>query len=113
MTTIWIDGPDHISTPVGAAFFLVEHSHCTKRWTRHELRDTPPRTNQSFEARPRGWCGTTNDVSTHGRGVWRVTRVAKNGRVQLVRVTDPAELREYLDEVGFPDLIDELTETAA
>lgn len=113
MTTIWIDGPDHISTPVGSAFFLVAHSHHLKGWTRHELRDTPPRTNQSFEPRPIGWCGSYNDVSTQGRGVWRVTRVAKNGRVQLTRVTDPTELREYLDETGFPDLLDDLIETAA
>lgn len=113
MTTIWMDGPDHISTPVGSAYFLVEHHHTLRGSRRHELRDTPPRTNQSFEPRPVGWCGTTNNVATFGRGVWRVTRVAKNGRVHLSQVTDRDEIAAYLEEAGFPDLLDELTTDAA
>lgn len=103
----WIDGPDHITAPVGSTWFLVSHSHALKSWTRYELRDSPPKTNQSFEDTPIGWCGTYNDVATYGRGVWRVVRVAKNGRVQLARVTDRAEIAAYLDEIGFPDLVDE------
>lgn len=34
--------------------------------------------------------------------------MAKNGRVLLQEVTDQAELEEFLDEYGYPELIDDL-----
>ena len=39
---------------------------------RYALHDDPPRTNQSYEPREFGWCGTTNDVAVYGCGRVRV-----------------------------------------
>ena len=109
-TTMWIDcDPD--SDPTTG--FLVEITHETKGGTRHELRLRPPYTNQSREPRPMGWCGTYNDVATYGCGVWRVVRsVPESGRCKIEKVTDPEALEAFLEEVGFPDLLAELTAPA-
>lgn len=105
-TKLWIDG-EH---GVGDAGFLVRISNPVKGSDRYELRNRPPTTNQSHQPRARGWCGTWNDTATHGCGVWKVVRVAKNGRVQLVEITDRSALVAFLDEHGFPDLLDECLE---
>lgn len=104
MTTMWIDGEELNQGDHG---FLVEISNSVKGSERHELRNRPPRTNQSHEYRINGWCGTYNDTATYGRGVWKVVRVAKNGRAQIVEVTDREELEAFLDEYGFPELIEQ------
>lgn len=104
MTTMWIDGDD---LEVGEVGFLVRTSNPVKRSEWHELRNRPPRTNVSHQDTPRGWCGSYNDNSTSGLGVWKVIRVAKNGRAQIVEVTDRDELVAFLDECGFPDLIEQ------
>ena len=100
---MWIDAEDPIE--VG---FLIETSHETDGWTRFELADRPPYTNQSREPRPVGWCGSYNNVATYGRGVWAVARVARNGRTKIARVTDQGLLRDFLDTVGYPELLDAL-----
>lgn len=110
MTAMWIDGEN---LNVGEIGFLVEISNAIKGSERHELRNRPPRTNQSHEDRPRGWCGTWNDNSTNGCGVWKVTRTAKNGRAQIVEVTDRDALVAFLDEYGFPELLDECLPASA
>lgn len=67
---------------------------------------TPPaHTNQSHKPRLRGWCGSWNDTSTYGRGVWEVVRVAKNGRCLLSEL-DGDEMQAVLDDLGYPDLTD-------
>ncbi len=103
MTTMWI-GPDE-TLSVGDAGFLVEISHTTDRWERHELRDTPAFTNVSREPQLHGWCGSYNNVATYGRGVWRVIRVAKNGRC-LIQELEGDEMQAVLDDLGYPDLTD-------
>jgi hypothetical protein len=39
-----------------------------------------------------------------------VTKVARNGRVQLTEITDTETLAEFLDEFGYPELLDDLLE---
>ena len=104
MTTMWI-GPDE-NLRVGDKGFLVEHSNPFQGWERHELRDTPAHTNQSRKPRLNGWCGSWNNTNTYGRGVWRVIRVAKNGRC-LIQELGGDERQAVLDELGYPDLTDE------
>jgi hypothetical protein len=101
MTTLWI-GPDETLT-AGQIGFLVEKSHTLNGWTRYELRDTPPYTNQSRQPMLHGWCGSYNDLSTSGHGMARVVRLAKNGRA-LVQELEGNELVEALEEFGYPEL---------
>lgn len=101
MTTMWI-GPDE-SLRAGDVGFLVERSHNLHGTSRYGLCDTPAHSNLSHEPRLHGWCGTTDDVATYGRGMARVERLAKNGRA-LVRVLTGDELAEALEEHGYPDL---------
>jgi hypothetical protein len=79
---------------------------------RHELRLRPPYTNQSREPRPKGWCGSYNNVSTYGRGIWRVIRRVENGRCKIEEITDSDRLANFLEEFGYPDLLDELVPEA-
>lgn len=106
--TLWIDDDGLLQR--GERGFLVRNHHETKGWDRYYLRNNPPKTNVSFEARPYGWCGTCSDIATHGEGVWEVTKLAKNGRVQLTEITDAETLAEFLDEFGYPELMDDLLE---
>ena len=107
--TLWIDNSDGL-LQVADRGFLVRNSHETKGWTRYFLRNNPPKTSRSFEARPYGWCGTCDSIATFGEGVWEVTKLAKNGRVQLTEITDAETLAEFLDEFGYPELLDDLLE---
>lgn len=99
--TRWI-GPDDTLT-VGDIGFLIEHYNESSGGSRFELRDTPPYTNQSHQPRLSGWCGTWNNVGTHGHGLARVERLARNGRA-LVRPLDGDELTAALEELGYPEL---------
>jgi len=102
MTTQWI-GPDD-SLSVGDVGFLIEKANpYNGGWERWELRDTPPYTNQSHMPRLHGWCGSYNDVSTHGHGVGEVIRVAKNGRC-LIKILEGEDQQAILDDLGYPDL---------
>jgi hypothetical protein len=101
----WI-GDEYSNFTPGETGFLVEKSHNLKGWTSWELREHPPRTNMSNVPHCVGWCGTTNDVSVHGHGLWRVVRVAKNGRALVERLQGDA-LQAALDEIGYPDLMDD------
>lgn len=108
--TMWIDDVDQ-EMEEGLTAFLVRVNNGVQGWTRYEMRARPPHTNQSNEPRPFGWCGSWNDASTTGQGVWRVIRVAKStGRVRIRQVTDRAELEAFLEECGYPDLIEDLVE---
>ena len=101
----WI-GTEGDTFTVGETGFLVEITHTTNGWTRFSLRDHPPKTNQSFKPMLHGWCGSYNDVSTFGRGMARVERVAKNGRA-FVRELTGDELVAALEDFGYPDLIEQ------
>ena len=50
-----------------------------------------------------GWCGSYNNISTSGCGVWKVTRIAKNGRM-LIQEATAEEVEAFLEEMGYPDL---------
>jgi hypothetical protein len=102
---LWIHGCDGLA--VGDAGFLVRISNAIKGNERHQLRHRPPHTDQSNEPIPRGWCGTRNNTATHGVGVWRVLQVAHDGRVEIREITDRDEIAAFLDEYGYPDLLDE------
>lgn len=115
-STFWI-GSDHPGDPcntytVGLAGFLVEHSNAVRGWTRYELRDHPAQTNRSFKPRVWGWCGTDNDVGTYGAGIARVERIARNGRA-LVKVLSGAEAVAVLNDLGYPELADDVDEPEA
>lgn len=96
----WIDE----QAPYMDVGFLVEISNENTGSSRYELRDLPAHTNQSHEPRLRGWCGSYNNVSTHAAGVWKVSEVARNGRVKVVELKGEA-LMEALEELGYPDLM--------
>ena len=104
MTTItkplWI-GPDE-SLRVGDTGFILHLSHID-RADRYIVRDTPARTNRSFEDRLYGWCGSSEDLSTYACGIVRVVRVARNGRVLVTPLTGVAR-STALAELGYPDL---------
>lgn len=104
----WVDGDGEMT--VGSKGFLTCNHHELKGWSRYKLRDMPPKTNSSFEDRPYGWCGTYDNIATYGEGVWEVIRIAKNGRALLQEITDTETLAGYLDETGYPDLLDEMLE---
>lgn len=102
MTTRWI-GPDPLLA-VGDMGFLVENYNESTGGSQFFLRDTPAYTNRSHEPRLSGWCGTWNNIGTHGHGMARVIRVARNGRA-LVASLEGEELAAALDELGFPELM--------
>ncbi len=108
MTQKWIDeqvheyeaGPEKL----GEMGFLIEISHENTGATRHKLSYTPAYTNQSNQPRLEGWCGTYNNVATHGCGVWKIIRIAKNGRTLLEEVPDGPDRQAFLEEMGYPDI---------
>lgn len=104
MAQKWIDEQEAYN--LGDTGFLVCNSHETEGWSRYHLRDTPAHTNVSRAPRLVGWCGSYNNISTHACGVWKVVRVAKNGRT-LITETDADETAAFLDEMGYPDLTED------
>lgn len=120
-TTLWIDGfnPSYDDAPynVGDVFFLIEHSNPIRHTESADLALTPPRTNQSNEYRVHGWCGSWNNNNTYGSGIVQVVRIAKNGRVQVRRLTrsdedcdfvlinnaDEALVEKFIEENGFEE----------
>jgi hypothetical protein len=102
---LWIDGKNTCDATGYVAdnepAFLVEVYHENNGRTVHYLDRRPPHTNQSFKPQLNGWCGTTNNVARYGRGLAKIVRRAKNGRVLVVPV-EPT--REVLETLGYPDL---------
>lgn len=103
MTPRYVDADAEVE--VNRPYFLVEADHTgyggvTTRW---QLRDQPLRTNQSHQPRLVGWCGETDNVSRHARGMVRVTSIAGNGRARIVRLQG-AELTAALEQAGYPEL---------
>lgn len=102
MTTKWIDGQDGFN--LGDKAFLIEFENTDVGWSIFTLRLQPARTNQSQKPKLRGWCGSHNNVSTSGEGAWKIIRIARSGRMLLTELEDD-ELREFLEEMGYPELI--------
>jgi hypothetical protein len=100
---IWIDEFSSYSSATGDIGFLIRTSDENHgNACRYRLSDHPAHTNQSREPKLNGWCGTTNNVSTTACGLARVSRIAKNGRVCLVDVTEPEKVTAALEELGYP-----------
>jgi hypothetical protein len=99
---LWIDAD--YDTRVGDVGFLVRHHHVLKGWVRYTVRPGPAHTNQSLCPQLTGWCGTTNDVSTHACGMTQIVALSKSGERARVRGLVGDELQAALDEAGYPDL---------
>jgi hypothetical protein len=102
-TRLWIGPDDRLQ--VGQTGFLVERSNPVQGWRRRSLDSLPPTTNRSHQPRLTGWCGSYNDTSTCGCGMARVVRLAGNGRA-LVEVLAGDDLRQALEQAGYPELWD-------
>ncbi len=102
MTTKWVDEQEQYK--VGDKAFLIEFYNENSGGTRYQLRDQPAYTNRTNEPRLTGWCGSYNNVSTDGGGAWKVVRIAKSGRY-LIQELEGAELAEFLEEMGYPELV--------
>lgn len=72
--------------------------------TRFVLRNQPAYTSRSNEPKLYGWCGSYNNVGTYGEGAVKVVRVAKSGRYLVQGLKGP-ELNQFLEEMGYPELI--------
>lgn len=101
-TTRWIGPDDRLAADMVG--FLWCKSNAIQGWDRVTLEDRPPYTNQSHQPRLSGWCGTYNDIATYAQGVWKVVRMARNGRA-FIRSLSGTELRDALEELGYPELI--------
>ena len=102
---VWTDITDVACTPG----FLVETSHVLKGWVRYDLLPYPPTTNMGHRAKPRGWCGTTNDVAVYGKGLGKVVKITANGlRAKVAYMTDAKEIEEALEGLGYPNLLKEV-----
>jgi hypothetical protein len=102
--THWIDPQYDLPNTVGTSGFLIRFDHENTGGASYALRDTPAHTNRSRVAKLTGWCGSTNNLATTALGVWTIIRVAKNGRLLVQEMTDPAALATFLDEMGYPEL---------
>jgi hypothetical protein len=85
--------------------FRIDRSNPIQHTDSTILAQRPAHTNSSHTPRLYGWCGAWNDTNTYGNGVWRVSRRAANGRVQIVQVTDREALATFLGTVGYPELL--------
>jgi hypothetical protein len=101
MTTKWID--EQPGYEVGSKAFLIMFSYENTGAEHYVLRDQPAYTNVSREPRLTGWCGTYNNLGTHGEGAWEVIRIAKSGRLLIQQLGGDA-LNEFLEEMGYPEL---------
>jgi hypothetical protein len=61
--------------------------------------------NVSREPKLYGWCGSYNNLSTTGCGMYKVKRVAKNQRCYIEQL-EGDELTAALEELGYPELDD-------
>lgn len=100
---MWIGPFDYENHKVGDRAFLVRQSHNLRGSESYDLRDTPPQTNQSFEYRFKGWCGTYNDLATYGEGAVEIVKVAANGRLKIKQL-EGEKLTAMLDDFGFPEI---------
>jgi hypothetical protein len=102
--SMWIDGDKCEVSEIG---FLIEiYSENTGNvW--FKLRDCPVKDRETGEWTALGYDRGQNNLHSLSQGVWKVIKVAGNGRVLLARVLDREELVKFLDDTGFPDLLAE------
>ena len=99
----WIDGAD---LGVGQRGFLVRIEPVQSA-ERYELRDRPALTNQARQPKVFGLAGTTNYVAVYGCGLWEVVTLARNGRAKVAQLVEREEIHAALEELGYPDLLDD------
>ena len=97
----WIDG----TYELGDIGFRIDKSNPIRRTATTLLSPRPAHTNQSHEPRLYGWCGAWNDTNTYGNGIYRIVRVAGNGRVQIAEVRDRQAVADFLEAHGYPELL--------
>lgn len=97
----WMDGDSQHG--IGDVGFIVEIHNTNNGGERFRLDDVPPHTNRSNEPTLEGWCGETDNVSIYGRGMGKVVRIARNGRM-LVETLAGTELTAALETLGYPEL---------
>jgi hypothetical protein len=102
---LWIDG----NYEVGHVGFRIHQSNPIRHTATTLLTQYPAHTNQSGQARLYGWCGSTNDTNTYAMGLAKVVRQGRNGRVQIVEVRALAAIKQFLEAVGYPALLDQLS----
>lgn len=102
MSTRWIDEQEY---NVGDRAFLILNDNENTCAERYFMCDQPAHTNHSNRPRLHGWCGSYNNVSTHGCGAVKVVRIAKSGRF-LVEELAGDELNDFLEEMGYPELME-------
>jgi hypothetical protein len=105
MMATWIDG----DYAVGHVGFRIDTSNPIRQTASTLLTQHPAHTNASCQPRLYGWCGSTNDTNTYALGLAKVVRQGRHGRVQIVEVRALAEIAQFLEEVGYPDLLDQLS----
>lgn len=106
---MWIEN-DYQHRDYNYVGFLAHRVDINNGNERYSLDDHPPHGNASGNPKPCGWCGTYNNIATYGMGIWRIVRIARNGRIEITKVTDKDDLMKYLDDVGYPDLITQIME---
>ena len=101
---IWIDEYQCSSVDgVGFLVRIVDNNHGSAE--SYRLDDRAPCTNMSHEPRLRGWCGETNNVSVYAKGLARISRRTKNGRLCLTPIAQGSEEESSaLEELGYPGL---------
>jgi len=102
MITKWIDEQDFD----GDKGFLISFYDSKDASTRDKLGYKPAYTanNKPFLY---GFHGSFDNVITTGCGAWKVIKVAKSGRV-LIEKLNGKELVEFLEDMGYPELIEEI-----
>lgn len=102
---MWIDNNNYHNLYVGCVGFLVRSLHANNGAETYHLNARPLRTNVSGEARLRGWCGETNNISRYAEGVWRISRENKSGTRLLISKVTGKDLERFLQEEGYSDLL--------
>ena len=99
----WIDG----TYELGYVGFIVLRSNPIRHTESVSLTQRPPYTNRSHQPKLYGWCGSWNDTNTYAEGIGCVVRVAHNGRCQIAEISARETILAYLEQQGYPDLIEQ------
>lgn len=99
----WVDNSGY--SKIGTVGYLVQVDNTSDGGTRYSIRERPLRTNRSAVAKLHGWCGETDNRSYTACGVVRIVGTNREGdRARIAAVTG-AELSEFLESDGYPELI--------
>lgn len=100
--TRWIDAD--YDNQIGEIGFLVTRQNNIRGWTKTHVSQSPAHGNMDHMPHLKGWCGTTNDVAVYAEGLARIEQFSKNGERAKVRLLNPAETAEALEDLGYPEL---------